>query len=74
VPRSGAQIMDPVTSARSFYVRLAQVPGWQGLPVTVAAQAVQRSAFPGAYAQWQSMADQLAASFASSVRACTQLT
>jgi cell wall-associated NlpC family hydrolase len=59
-----AQIMDPVTSARAFYLRLAQVSGWQTLPVTVAAQAVQRSAFPAAYAQWQPVATRLAASFA----------
>jgi cell wall-associated NlpC family hydrolase len=59
-----AQIMDPVISARSFYQHLAQVPGWPSLPVTVAAQAVQRSAFPGAYAQWQPLATKLAVSFA----------
>ncbi len=58
-----AQIMDPVTAARSFYLRLAQVAGWQSMPVTGAAQAVQRSAFPGAYAQWQPIATRLAASF-----------
>jgi cell wall-associated NlpC family hydrolase len=58
-----AQIMDPVIAARSFYVHLAQVTGWQSMPVTVAAQAVQRSAFPGAYAQWQPLATRLAASF-----------
>ena len=61
---TAAQIMDPVYAARSFYLRLAQVPDWQTMPVTVAAQAVQRSAFPGAYAQWQSDAADLVASFA----------
>ncbi|HUZ24166.1 MAG TPA: NlpC/P60 family protein [Streptosporangiaceae bacterium] len=59
-----AQIMDPVTAARAFYDRLIQVRGWQALPVTAAAQAVQRSGFPGAYAQWQPVATRLAASFA----------
>ena len=59
-----AQIMDPVVSARSFYVRLAQVAGWQSMPVTVAAQSVQRSAFPDAYAQWQPIATRLTSSFA----------
>ena len=60
---TAAQIMDPVTSARSFYLRLAQVAGWESMPVTVAAQAVQRSGFPGAYAQWQPLAARLVASF-----------
>jgi cell wall-associated NlpC family hydrolase len=60
---TAAQIMDPVISARSFYQRLAQVVGWESMPVTVAAQAVQRSGFPGAYAQWQPLAARLAASF-----------
>jgi len=58
-----AQVMDPVTSARAFYESLVRVPYWQTLPVTVAAQAVQRSAFPGAYAQWQPVATTLVASF-----------
>jgi cell wall-associated NlpC family hydrolase len=53
---SPTQIMDPVYSASKFYEHLVQVNGWQQLPVTVAAQAVQRSAFPFAYAKWESMA------------------
>jgi cell wall-associated NlpC family hydrolase len=61
---TAAQIMDPVYASRSFYLRLTQVPGWQSLPVTVAAQAVQRSAFPGAYAKWQADATTLVMSFA----------
>jgi hypothetical protein len=64
------QIMDPVTAARAFYDQLVQVPGWQGLPVTVAAQAVQRSSFPAAYARWQPVAARLAASFAGTTVSC----
>lgn len=60
---TAAQIMDPVYAARSFYLRLAEVPGWQTMPVTVAAQSVQHSAFPGAYAKWQADATDLVASF-----------
>lgn len=41
-----AQIMDPVYSAGVFYDRLAEVPGYSRLPLTVAAQRVQRSGFP----------------------------
>ncbi|HLX49436.1 MAG TPA: C40 family peptidase [Streptosporangiaceae bacterium] len=60
---TAAQIMDPVTASRSFYLALAQVPGWQTMPLTAAAQAVQHSAFPGAYAKWQAEATTLVASF-----------
>jgi cell wall-associated NlpC family hydrolase len=68
-----AQIMDPVTAARSFYDALTQVPGWQTLAVTVAAQAVQRSAFPAAYAHWQSIATRLVASFGGTAVSCVAL-
>jgi hypothetical protein len=44
------QILDPRYSAAMFYLALAKVDGWQDLPVTEAAQAVQRSGFPEAYA------------------------
>ncbi|GAA1972639.1 hypothetical protein GCM10009718_05660 [Isoptericola halotolerans] len=46
-----AEIMDPVYSTNAFYDGLVEVDGWQDMEVTVAAQAVQRSAFPEAYAQ-----------------------
>ncbi|MCL3862597.1 hypothetical protein [Actinotalea sp. K2] len=45
------QIMDPVYSTNAFFDGLARVEGYQDLPVTEAAQAVQRSGFPDAYAQ-----------------------
>ncbi|NTV39950.1 MAG: hypothetical protein HGA51_08365, partial [Demequinaceae bacterium] len=44
------QILDVRYSATMFYNTLATVDGWQELPVTQAAQAVQRSGFPEAYA------------------------
>jgi cell wall-associated NlpC family hydrolase len=47
------QILDPTYAATRFYTALTSVPGWQDLPLTVAAQAVQRSAFPDAYATWE---------------------
>jgi len=43
---SAAQRMDPAISANLFLDRLLKVPGWQGLPPQVAAQAVQASAYP----------------------------
>jgi hypothetical protein len=51
------ELMDPATSARKFYQALMQVPGWDRLPLTVAAQLVQGSAFPTAYAQHQTRAE-----------------
>jgi hypothetical protein len=51
-----AEPMDPATAARKFYLALAQVAGWQELSVAAAAQAVQVSAFPDAYAQQEALA------------------
>jgi cell wall-associated NlpC family hydrolase len=65
-----AQIMQPVYAATAFYTRLEQVPGWQSLPLTVAAQNVQESADPGAYAKWQPLATALAGTFSGSAAAC----
>jgi hypothetical protein len=53
------QLMDPRESARRFYAALLQVPGWEQQAVTVAAQLVQRSAFPDAYAKWEALAQQI---------------
>ena len=56
---SMTELMDPVTSADLFYEALERVPGWQSLPVTVAAQAVQKSAYPSAYADDEPLARRL---------------
>ncbi|MEU8550619.1 hypothetical protein AB0C81_27160 [Streptomyces roseoverticillatus] len=45
------QITDPVYASGKFYDHLVQVPGYSRLPLTVAAQKVQRSGFPQAYAK-----------------------
>src|SRR5204862_5010064 len=45
-----AQLIDPVYASTQFYAHLLRVPHWPDLPLTVAAQAVQRIAFPDAYA------------------------
>jgi hypothetical protein len=55
------QILDPVYAAGKFYERLAEVPGYSRLPLTVAAQRVQRSGFPQAYAKHEPDATLLAA-------------
>ena len=54
------QILQPQRASAAFYARLATVPRWASLPVTDAAQAVQRSAAPLAYAQWEEPARALA--------------
>ena len=43
------QVQDPLYATNAFYDRLLAVAGYQDLPVTVAAQEVQRSGFPEAY-------------------------
>lgn len=57
---TAAQVMTPRYAAAAFYQHLALVPGWSTLPVTVAAQRVQRSGTPNAYAQWEFEARALA--------------
>ncbi|HET9077234.1 MAG TPA: hypothetical protein VFN68_09890 [Acidimicrobiales bacterium] len=56
-----SQLLDPVYATAAFYHRLTQVPGWQTMPVTEAAQSVQRSATPLAYAAWEAEGRALAA-------------
>ncbi len=62
-----AQVTDPVYASRLFfggpsnpnkgYTRgLLDISGWQSMTVTQAAQAVQISAYPDAYAKWEASA------------------
>jgi hypothetical protein len=51
-----AEIQTPRIATQSFYTHLAKVTGWESMSVTAAAQAVQRSAAPSAYAAWESEA------------------
>ncbi len=55
------KIMDPAYSAGLFYDHLVEIPGYQDLELTDAAQRVQRSAFPDAYAKHEPDATLLAA-------------
>jgi len=61
------QLTDPYHASRLFYGGpsnpnagrtrgLLDIPGWQDLPLTVAAQRVQISAYPDAYAKWEASA------------------
>jgi hypothetical protein len=47
---SPRQLNDPYYAANAFYDALVTVDGYESMPITEAAQAVQRSAFPDAYA------------------------
>jgi LysM repeat protein len=62
-----AQITDPAYASRLFFGGvnnpnkgitrgLLEIPNWQNMTVTQAAQAVQLSAFPDAYAKWEASA------------------
>ncbi|MEH0658468.1 C40 family peptidase [Streptomyces stelliscabiei] len=53
------EIRDPVYASTQFYTHLLAVSGWQQLTVTQAAQKVQRSAYPDAYADWEDLATAL---------------
>ena len=55
-----AQIRDPVYASGRFFEALVKVPDYADLPVTVAAQHVQHSGYPGAYAQHEAEAATLA--------------
>lgn len=66
-----AQLIDPSYAARAFYggpnsptpnPGLLDIEGWQNMTVTQAAQAVQVSAYPDAYAQWEPLAREAVAS------------
>lgn len=64
---SATQIMHPERAARAFFGGehnpnagrtrgLLDIPGWQAMTVTEAAQAVQISAYPDSYAKWEASA------------------
>ncbi|MDV9173010.1 heavy metal transporter [Streptomyces sp. W16] len=55
------QIMDPTYAANVFYEHLAKVSDYKKLPLTVAAQRVQRSGYPEAYAKHEPDATLLSA-------------
>ena len=64
-----AQILNPVYSTTKFYQALLNVSGWQSKTLTDAAQAVQNSGSPTAYAQWEQFATVLSGVFTGSAGA-----
>lgn len=49
-------LMNPEYAAGTFYDKLVQIDDWETMEPTEAAQAVQVSAFPDAYARWEGYA------------------
>jgi hypothetical protein len=56
---SPAQVTNPTYAATKFYDKLSKVKRWDSLPLTRAAQRVQISAYPGAYAKHEPIATQI---------------
>lgn len=52
-------LMNPQASTKKFLQALKQVPDWDKLPLSVAAQEVQVSAYPDAYAKHETKATQI---------------
>jgi hypothetical protein len=50
---TSSEILTPSYAAAAFYRELKKVNGWEQLPITDAAQKVQRSGAPSAYMQWE---------------------
>lgn len=63
------QVRDPVHASTTFYEHLKKIPGWQSMTVAQAAQAVQASGFPDAYAKWEPLATALQKALAKSLKA-----
>ncbi len=55
------QLLDPVYASTKFYKRLITIKGWETMALTDAAQKVQRSAYPDAYAKWEQDAERVVA-------------
>ncbi|MFJ2187627.1 hypothetical protein ACIOJE_06590 [Kitasatospora sp. NPDC087861] len=61
------QIQDPVYATNKFLDGLVKVPGYTRLPLTDAAQAVQKSGYPQAYAKHETKATLLSSALAGRV-------
>ena len=65
---SQKDILDPYYAANAFYDALAKVDGYESMRVTEAAQRVQRSGFPEAYADHEADARMLASALTGNSR------
>ena len=66
-------MLDPYYATNAFYDALAKVDGYETMQITVAAQAVQRSGFPDAYADHEADARVLASALTGNSPARVQL-
>jgi hypothetical protein len=66
---SADQLRDPVFAINAFYDALVEIPGYQSMRITEAAQAVQRSGFPEAYEEHAAGARALASALTGYSRA-----
>jgi len=62
-----SELTNPVFATSRFFAALAKVPGYQRMPVYLAAQAVQHSADGLSYEQYQPLAMHMAAAFTGQV-------
>ncbi|WP_045743640.1 MULTISPECIES: hypothetical protein [Actinoplanes] len=65
------QLSDPAYQTKKFYDKLAKVKGWEKMRLTEAAQAVQISAYPEAYAKHTKAATGLVDALQSAPPLCT---
>ncbi|WP_249999782.1 M23 family metallopeptidase [Actinoplanes sp. M2I2] len=56
---SATQVRNPVYASTKFYNKLKTIPGWERMSLTRAAQRVQISAYPDAYAKHEPTATQI---------------
>lgn len=68
------QVMDPVYAVNAFYDALAGIPGYEAMHITEAAQRVQRSAYPRAYAQHETMGRSFASALSGQTHAALDCT
>jgi hypothetical protein len=77
-----AQVQDPAYAARAFFggptsptsnPGLLGIPGWQRIPLWQAAQTVQRSAFPMAYADHEPLATEIVHRLTGTTAGCAPL-
>jgi len=71
---TAAQIMDPVHASNEFFDSLVKIRGYSRLPLTVAAQKVQKSGYPQAYAKHEADAALLASALTGRVSAALNCT
>lgn len=65
---TAAQIADPQYAAGKFFDALIKVPGYETMAFSNACQAVQRSAYPSAYAKWENFANTCVAALVKSAQ------